>query len=232
MVQSERAIVWRKSLSVAGATALYGVSFGALAIASGLTIGQTMVLSLLMFSGGSQFALLGVLSAGGSAIAAIVTAGVLGVRNTLYGISLNAQIPPSKRLFLPAAHVTIDESTAVALSARAPQWQRLGFWVTGIGVFIGWNATTLIGALVGDLLGDVRAYGLDAAAAAAFIGLLWPRLKNRQTAAAACASAVLAVVLIPALPAGLPILLAVVVAVVLGATNWLGASMRKTEVTP
>lgn len=230
-MQSERAVVWRKGLSVAGATALYGISFGALAIASGLSLGQTMVLSLLMFSGGSQFALLGVLAAGGSGVAAIATAGVLGIRNSLYGISLNAAIPPSKRLLLPAAHLTIDESTAVALTSDDDRNKKLGFWVTGIGVFVGWNATTLVGALVGDLLGDVRAYGLDAAAAAAFIGLLWPRLKSLQTGAAAAAAAVLAVVLVPALPAGVPILISVSVAIVLGSTNWLGRSSRKQAAT-
>lgn len=208
---------------------MYGVSFGALAIASGLDLPQTMVLSLIMFSGGSQFALLGVITAGGSALAAIATAGVLGVRNTLYGISLNHEIPPGKRLLAPAAHLTIDESTAVALSTANPDFRRLGFWVTGIGVFVGWNLTTLIGALVGDLLGDVKAYGLDAAAAAAFVGLLWPRLKHRQAIATGVASAVVAVALVPVLPAGLPILLSVVVAVIVGATNLFGSKRKEAE---
>ena len=187
-----------------------------------------MVLSLVMFSGGSQFALLGVIAAGGGPAAAVATSAVLGVRNTLYGISLNREIPPRRGLMPLAAHLTIDESTAVALSSPENRMRRLGFWVTGIGVFVGWNATTLAGALVGDLLGDVRAYGLDAAAAAAFIGLLWPRLRNRQAVAVGVASAVLATALVPVLPAGLPILLSVGVAVVVGATNWLGRTPVRT----
>lgn len=191
---------------------------------------QTMVLSLLMFSGGSQFALLGVIAAGGGAAAAVAASAVLGVRNTLYGVSLNTELRPRRAVMPVMAHLTIDESTAVALSSADARMRRLGFWVTGVGVFVGWNGTTLIGALVGDLLGDVRAYGLDAAAAAAFIGLLWPRLKNRQAVAVGVASAVLATALVPVLPAGVPILLSVVVALIVGTTNWLGTKSGKTPV--
>lgn len=46
----------RMGLSIAVATGLYGISFGALAVAAGLTVWQAMALSLLMFTGGSQFA--------------------------------------------------------------------------------------------------------------------------------------------------------------------------------
>lgn len=213
---------WRKGLSVAIATSLYGVSFGALSVASGLSILETMLLSALMFSGGSQFALVGVVAAGGTPAAAIATAGVLGIRNTIYAISLRRLIPPTKLTVVPAAWVTIDESTAVSLAGKSERESRIGFWVTGVGIFIGWNLCTLIGAIVGDILGDVRAYGLDAAAAAAFLALLWPRLRHRQAVAVGIASAVLAAVAVPVLPAGIPVLAAVGVAVVVALTNWFG----------
>lgn len=219
---SETGAVWRNALSVVIATSLYGVSFGALSVASGLTVLDTVLLSLIMFSGGSQFALIGVIAAGGTPAAAIATAGVLGVRNTIYGISLRRSIPPSKFTLLPAAWVTIDESTAVSLSGKSDRERRLGFWITGVGIFIGWNIFTLVGAVVGDFLGDVRAYGLDAAAAAAFLALLWPRLRNRQAVAVGVAAAVLATLLVPVLPAGIPVLAAVSVAVLVALTNWLG----------
>lgn len=205
------------------------MSFGALSVASGLTVLDTMLLSLIMFSGGSQFALIGVVAAGGTPAAAIATAGVLGVRNTVYGISLRKSIPPSRATLVPAAWVTIDESTAVSLAGSSERERRLGFWITGIGVFLGWNLFTLVGAVVGDILGDVRAYGLDAAAAAAFLALLWPRLRNRQAVAVGAAAAILATLLVPVLPAGLPVLAAVVVAAVVAVTNWLGAE-RDSEV--
>ncbi|WP_425846801.1 AzlC family ABC transporter permease [Agrococcus sp. TSP3-2-1] len=212
---------WREGLSVVVATSAYGLSFGALSIASGLDLWQTMVLSLVMFSGGSQFAFIGVVAAGGG-IAGVASAAMLGLRNALYGMSMRRVVQPRGALLPVAAHVTIDESTAVALAQDEPRAQRTGFWVTGVGIWLGWNFATLAGALLGDLLGDPRQWGLDAAAAAAFVGLLWPRLKARQAVAVAAASAALAAALLPVLPAGMPVIVAAVVGVVVGLTNWLG----------
>jgi predicted branched-subunit amino acid permease len=220
---------WREGVSVVVATSAYGLSFGALSIASGLDVWQTMVLSLLMFSGGSQFAFIGVVAAGGG-IAGVASAAMLGLRNALYGMSMRRVVQPGGALLPIAAHVTIDESTAVALAQEEPRAQRTGFWVTGVGIWIGWNLATLGGALLGDLLGDPRQWGLDAAAAAAFVGLLWPRLKARQAVAVAAASAALAAALLPVLPAGMPVIVAAVVGVVVGLTNWLGP--RREPVMP
>ncbi len=226
--RSEDAAAIRASVSVALAVAAYGVSFGALSVAAGLDVWQTCVLSLLMFSGGSQFAVVGVLASGGAAAgpAAIASAALLGMRNSLYSMRMNPVIggPWWRRML--AAHVTIDESTAVATAQSTLRTQRLGFWVTGLGIFVGWNLTTLAGALLGDLVGDVRQYGLDAAAAAAFLGLLWPRLRARQPVAVAIAAAVVAAMLIPWLPPGIPVLAAAAVAIVVGLTDVLG---RKEE---
>ena len=221
----EDSAAWRASLSVALAVAVYGVSFGALSVAAGLDVWQTCVLSLLMFSGGSQFALVGVIASGGVAAgpAAIAASALLGSRNTLYAIRMAPIIGPGWARRLLAGWITIDESTAVATAQPTLRSQRIGFWVTGVTIFIGWNLTTLIGALIGDLLGDVRQYGLDAAAAAAFLGLLWPRLKQLQPVVVAVGAAVVAAVLTPFLPPGLPILAAAVVAVVVGAGNWFAA---------
>lgn len=139
-----------------------------------------------MFTGGSQFAFIGVIGAGGAAAAAaaIASAGLLGVRNVAYGLRMAPVVgtTPMRRVLAP--HFTIDESTAVALAHAEPQARSLGFWVTGVGIYVGWNLTTLLGALLGDVLGDPRAYGLDAAAGpAAFLALLWPRLRRRQAIA-------------------------------------------------
>ncbi len=212
---------WRAGLSVVVATSAYGLSFGALAISSGLDLWQTMVLSLLMFSGGSQFAFIGVMAAGGG-VAGVASAAMLGLRNALYGMSMRRVVDPSRAMMPLAAHVTIDESTAVALAQPDRRSQRVGFWVTGVGIWIGWNLATLAGAMLGDLLGDPKQWGLDAAAAAAFVGLLWPRLRARQAVAVAAASAVVATALLPVLPAGLPVIAAAVVGVVVGLSNWLG----------
>lgn len=220
-VTSERE-VWREALGVVVATSAYGISFGALAVASGLDVWQACVLSLLMFTGGSQFAFVGVFAAGGLAAlpSAIASAALLGVRNVAYGMRMSPLLGGGARRRTAAAHFTIDESTAVAIAQSDPRLRRIGFWVTGVGIFLGWNATTLVGALVGDVLGDPRTWGLDAAAAAAFLALLWPRLRERQAIAVGVAAAVVAAATTPFLMPGLPVLVAAVVAILVGWFDW------------
>lgn len=208
-------------LLVAFTVATYGIPYGALAVAAGLDVWQTCFLSLVMFTGGSQFALVGIIAAGGTSAggAAIANAALLGVRNMFYAVTLAPILRPGRWRRLAAAHLTIDESTAVATAQPTVPLQRLGFWVTGAGTFVVWNLSSLAGALLGEAIGDVRALGLDAAAPAAFLGLLWPRLKNRQPLLVAIASAVVAVAAVPWVPAGIPVLLTVVIAVLVGTTN-------------
>jgi predicted branched-subunit amino acid permease len=217
------AAVLRQALSVATAVSLYGISFGALAVASGLSVTQTCALSLLMFTGGSQFAYAGIAVAGGGAPAAVATAALVGIRNGFYALQLAPLLRPRGLRRLAAAQLTIDESTAVGSAQlvthpQRPELARLGFWATGAGVYLLWNSTTAIGAVVGDQLGDPRRYGLDAAAAAAFLALLWPRLMPPAALfgtarVVALGAAGLALVLVPLAPAGVPVLAGAVLAV-------------------
>lgn len=220
----DRAAV-RSAITVGLAASTAGVSFGALAVTAGLSVWQACVLSLLMFTGGSQFALIGVLASGGLAAgpSAILGAAVLGLRNGIYAVRLSTSIGPGMLRRLLAAHLTIDESTAVAVAQPTPRSRRIGFWVTGGVVFLGWNLATLAGGLLGDAMGDTRRFGLDAAAAAVFLGLIWPRLQNRQAAAVAAGAAVVAAATLPLLPAGVPVLVAGVVALLVGGFNRFGA---------
>lgn len=196
------------SLGVGFATGLYGISFGALSVSAGLDLWQTMALSLLMFSGGSQFAFIGVVATGAGVMPAIISAWLLGVRNGFYAIRMNPILSVTALVRPLAAQLTIDESNAVSLSQEPDQKrERLGFWLTGIAVFIFWNLFTLVGALLGSQIGDPSDFGLDAAAAAAFLGLIWPRLNQSKLLLLAVASAFLATSLSIALPAGLPVLL-------------------------
>lgn len=209
----------RIGVSIAIATGLYGISFGALAVASGFSVAQTAALSLLMFTGGSQFAFIGVIGAGGAGAAAFGAATLLGIRNAVYGAQINRMLRPRGWLRPLAAQVTIDESAATAASQTDPQEQRRGFWVAGLGVYLCWNLFTLVGALLGDALGDPRQWGLDGAAVAAFLGLLWPRLRSREPVAIAAVCALVTVLALPRVPPGVPILLAAAVAAVWG---WFG----------
>ncbi|MGN6610155.1 MAG: AzlC family ABC transporter permease [Angustibacter sp.] len=208
-----RRAVLRQAVTVGAATATYGVSFGALSTAAGVGFWPTMALSLLLFSGGSQFAFVGVVAAGGALPVAVATSTLLGVRNGLYGMQVARWLGAHGPRRFAAAHLTIDESTAVGLGQPEAAGRRLGFWATGLAVFVGWNVATAAGAVLGDALGDPRRYGLDAMAAAAFVALLWPRLTAHEPRAVAVVAALVALVTVPALPAGLPVLAAALVAV-------------------
>jgi predicted branched-subunit amino acid permease len=209
----------RVGLSIAVATGLYGISFGALSVASGLDIWQTQLLSLLLFSGGSQFAFIGVIAGGGTPVAAASAAALLGIRNAVYGMQMNVLLHPTGWRRLAAAHVTIDESLATSTGQTDPLEQKRGFWVAGVGIFVLWNLFTLVGSLAGDALGDPKRWGLDGAAVAAFLALLWPRLRSREAGAIAVACALATVLAVPFLPPGVPILVAAVVAALIG---WFG----------
>ncbi|MFQ6172670.1 AzlC family ABC transporter permease [Oryzobacter sp. R7] len=215
---ARRREVVRQAWSVGVATGAYGVSFGALAVAAGLDVWQAQALSLVMFTGGSQFAFVGIIGAGGlaAAPAAITTAAMLGIRNGLYGLQAARFLGVRGPRRLAAAHLTIDESTAVGIAQPEPAAQRIGFWHTGIAVFLLWNASTFVGSLLGNALGDPRDLGLDAAAAAAFVALLWPRLHSRDATATAVLAAFVALLSSPFLPPGVPVILAVVAALVVG----------------
>ena len=207
-----------QSLSVSITVGLYGTAFGAASIAAGFSVLQTCLLSLLTFSGASQFAVAGVMGAGGSAISAIATASLLGTRNMLYALRMAPLLRVTGLKKIVAAHITIDESTGVAISQEklGTQAMKQGFWLTGFGVYIFWNLFTFLGALGAQAMGDPSAWGLDAAVPAAFLGLLWPNLTNNFERVLAVSALVMAVVLSPVLSAGLPIISTVVLAVVFG----------------
>jgi predicted branched-subunit amino acid permease len=209
---------FRDSLSVSITVGAYGTAFGAAAVANGFSLLQTCLLSLLTFSGASQFAVIGVLGAGGGALSGIATASLLGIRNGVYGVIMAPRLKVKGFKRIIAAQITIDESTAVALGqeVRGEKAMRQGFWLTGFGVFLFWNLFTLAGALGAQAMGDIRAWGLDSAVPAAFLGLVWPRLKTNRDRALAVGCMVFALAMTPILPAGLPIIATAFIAVVVG----------------
>ena len=194
----------------------YGIAFGAAAVADHFTVLQACLLSLLLFSGASQFAVVGVMGAGGSAISAIATSTLLGSRNALYGLRLAPILNHRGIKRALGAQITIDESTGVALSQSTDEEMKKGFWYTGIGVFIFWNFFTVLGALGANAIGNPSAWGLDAAVPAAFLGLLWPRLKAKETWAVAGTAIVLALSLAPVVPAGVPIISCALISIIVG----------------
>lgn len=191
-----------------GLLGVYGVSFGAVAVASGLSPLQAVVLSVVGFTGGSQFAFAGVAAAGGAPVTGLASAWLLGTRNALYAVRLTDLLPRRALARAGAAVLVIDESTAMALrhEPNGPQAARTAFWATGLSLFATWNLTTVAGAYGVQALGDPSVFGLDAAAPAAFVALLWPYLRRRGTALVAAAAALVALVAMLVLPAGVPVL--------------------------
>ncbi|MFJ6694462.1 AzlC family ABC transporter permease [Streptomyces sp. NPDC091272] len=207
----DRAVV-RDALGVGVAVGLSGFAFGVTSAGAGLTLAQTCALSLLVFTGASQFALVGALAAGGSPLTAAAGAFFLGVRNTFYGLRLS-QLLALPRFVRPfAAQAVIDETTAVALAQPTRRGARLGFTVTALTLYALWNLTTLLGALGAESIGDTNTWGLDAAGPAVFLALLAPMLRTGAERAVAGLAVLLGLGLLPVLPGGVPVLVAALAA--------------------
>ena len=218
--EKEKRAAIRDGIAVGLDTGAYGLSFGALGTASGLSILQTQVLSLLMFSGASQFAMVSILGSGGTWITAVSTTAMLGSRNGLYGLRISPLLKLRGWKRVVAAQITIDESTALALSrdeeAYGGALTRVAFWAAGIGVYVFWNLSTLIGAVATAALGDPRQFGLDAAIVAGFAALVAPRLKGREAWLVAAGASLLALAITPFVRPGVPVLAAAAVAIITG----------------
>jgi predicted branched-subunit amino acid permease len=215
-VTSSRTGVVRDALGIGIASGAYALSFGAIATTAGLSLIQTMSLSVLMFTGASQFALVGVLGAGGSVWAGAATAALLGSRNALYGLRLSGLLNARGLRRFGAAHFVIDETTAMAIAREDESEARFAFWATGVAIFALWNLGTVIGALATHALSNPKVLGLDAAPPAAFLALLAPRLRSREPIAIALSAGVVALVFLPFVPAGMPLLIVAAMVALLG----------------
>jgi predicted branched-subunit amino acid permease len=203
----------RDGIGLGLAVGVSGIAFGAAAVSAGLTAWQACALSLLAFTGASQFALAGVIAGGGSLLAGTAGAILLGSRNALYGLRLAGVLRPRGPARLLAAAGVIDETTAVTLAQPDPVSARTGFWVTFCCLYLTWNLATLGGALGAGKVGSPQAFGLDVVGPAAFLALIWPRLKaGRTERAVAVAGAAIALGATPVLPVGVPVILAAVAA--------------------
>jgi branched chain amino acid efflux pump len=196
-----------RALTIGFSGVPYGLSFGAVSVAAHLSLVQVCLLSLVLFSGASQFALVSVISGGGSYISAVGTALLLGVRNGLYGVRINALFRPAGWRRLVMAQTTIDESTAMAVSEASSGYAARAFWWMALTDYVIWNVSTVVGALVGNALGSPATAGLDAAGPAAFTALLAPRLSSQRMRFAALGAGGLALATVPFVPVGAPILI-------------------------
>jgi predicted branched-subunit amino acid permease len=221
MTAPTRSSVLRDAVGLGLAVGLYGAAFGAAADAAGLNLWQAVTMSALMFTGASQFALVGVLGAGGSALAAVGSALLLGTRNTVYGVRLVPLLQPRGLRRLGTAHWVIDETTALSIAAPDRGLARLAFVAGGASIFLTWNLMTVVGALGAAALTGPALAALDAVVPAAFLALLWPRLRSGFPEAqvqrrVAAGGAVVALALTPVVPAGVQVIAAVVAVALAG----------------
>ena len=207
--QAGRARPVRDGIGLGIAVGVSGIAFGAAAVSAGLSTWQACALSLVAFTGASQFALVGVIASGGSMLAGAAGAVLLGSRNTLYGLRLADVLRPRGPLRMLAALGVIDETTAVALAQPDPGSARKGFTATFITIYVTWNVSTLLGAVGAGRVASPQAFGLDVVGPAAFLALIWPRLKaGRCERGVALAGAALAVGSTAVLPVGVPVIIA------------------------
>lgn len=218
----------RSAAVIALAVGVFGLSFGVLATATGLSWGMACTMSLLVFGGGSQFAAVGVIAAGGSPAAAVGAGLLLNTRYAPLGLAVAPALRGGLLCRMLAAQLVIDESSAMALGQLDPRLRERVFWLTGTGVFICWNAGTLIGALAGQTLGDPRVLGLDAAFPAGFLALVGPLVRSRSGRRAAVAGALVAVALVPFTPPGVPVVAAAFAAL----AGWRGADEPSADPGP
>ncbi|MFC5000812.1 AzlC family ABC transporter permease [Dactylosporangium cerinum] len=195
--------------ALCAAAVVVGLSFGAIATAAGLPLSQIVVMSAFVYAGGAQFLAVGLVSAGGTALAIILAGLLLNARHLPFGLAVgNETLGESRWRRIVGSHILTDESVAFALAQDDPARRRRAYWLTGAALYITWNISSTLGAIAGSALGDPDRYGIDAAFPAALLALTLPSLKDKVSVRVAIAGAAVALVATPFLPAGLPVLLA------------------------
>jgi 4-azaleucine resistance transporter AzlC len=196
----------RAALPLAPSPILFGLSFGVLAEAAGFGAAAIVVMSATTFSGAAQFASVSVLDSGGTAVAAIVAAVFLSARYIAISATVASIFRGGKLRRLVESQAIVDESWA--LSGRHGAFERAILVGSGLVFYVLWLGGTAAGTLIGGVLEDPNALGLDAAFAALFLALAVPYLRERRARQAAALAATITLVLTPFAPAGAPIIAA------------------------
>jgi 4-azaleucine resistance transporter AzlC len=209
------------STTLGAVVGVFGIVFGVGAVAAGGSVLQACAMSLLVFTGASQFTAVSVIDGGGTTGSALSGAMLLAARNGVYGLTMSRHLTGGLGRRLVAAQLTIDESTAMATAQDTPEHRRTGFWITGLAVYVFWNLGTLIGALAGSAI-EPETYGLDAAFPAGFVAMVAPQFRTRSGRRAGLLGGAICLVTIPFVPVGMSILCA-------GAAVFIGALPDRGE---
>ncbi len=207
-----------------------GLSYGAVAAASGFPLWVPAAQSVLVLAGASEFLFIGIVAAGGSPIAAALAGLLVNARHLPYGLALPEVTDRGWRRLI-GTHVMNDESVVFGLAQEDLPRQRAAYWACGLGVLVCWPGGAIFGALIGSVVHDTNAFGLDAMFPAVILALIVKDLRDRLTLRAALAGAAIALAATPFLPAGLPVLVALV-AVLLLVRQQPGSAIRSAGTVP
>ncbi|MFR9751641.1 AzlC family ABC transporter permease [Nocardia sp. 004] len=194
-------------VAVCLAVSVIGISYGATAVGAGFPFWLPILLGCVVLAGSSEFLFLGIVAAGGSPIAAVLAGLLVNARHLPYGLSV-PEVVGSGWWRPLGVHLMNDESVALAIAQPDARRMRAAYWVTGLGVLLAWPSGAAIGALLGAVVTDTAALGLDAVFPAVLLALVLPALRDRKTRTAAGAGTAIAVACAPFLPIGMPVLLA------------------------
>jgi len=199
----------RRALADIGLTCLavffIGLSYGAIAVASGFPLWVPAAQSMLVLAGASEFLFIGIVAAGGSPFAAALAGLLVNSRHLPCGLALPPGVTGRRWGRLLGTHVMNDESVVFALAQPDLPRKRAAYWACGFGVLAG---GAVLGGLIGSAMHDTNAFGLDAMFPAVILALIVKDLRDARTLRAALAGAAIALAATPFLPAGLPVLLA------------------------
>ncbi len=207
--ETQRRTTRRQAISIGVAVSPFGIAFGVTCAKAGLTWLQAAGFSSLVFTGGTQFAAVGVLAEHGAAAAAITAGLLLAIRSLAYGVVMAPALQGRWWKRALWSHVMIDEAMAVGTAHDDLVLRRYGYLWAGGSVFVLWNLATVAGAVLGNASEVwISRLGVDGTIPASFLALVWNRLQDPVQRWVATVGAAISIVAVPIAPAGMPIILA------------------------
>ncbi|MEM9717432.1 MAG: AzlC family ABC transporter permease [Pseudomonadota bacterium] len=199
----------------------FGVLFGAVATELGWNLAQTMVATILVIAGASQFTAVTLWAEGTPVLFVLITALAVNMRMAMYSAALVphfGKASPWYRAWL--AYAIVDQNFALAIQKYEAEpeltWQEKAAYFVGFFCFIApvWISSTLIGALFGNAIPE--SFALDFAVPILFIAIFAPLLRSIPNIAAAFVSVVVALTLYW-VPYSMGLIFAAVAAMMVGA---------------
>jgi 4-azaleucine resistance transporter AzlC len=183
------------------------LSFGVLAREIGFSALGAIVMSAIVFAGSAQFAAVSIIAGGGGAVSAVAAAALMNSRFLPMGAAVAPSLPGGWLKRAAQGQTVVDSSWAMSNlgDGRFDRWFLFGSTAPQ---YAGWIGGTMLGALGGDVLGDIDALGLDAVYPAFFLSLLFAELTDRRARLVALTGGLIALALAPFTPAGIPVLAA------------------------